>query len=73
MAVTFFGIDLFPYQSRALALSWTPDALTHLRAAGASPSVPNTWSAFVDRGLRAIGFKNGKADLPGMVIKYLFQ
>jgi hypothetical protein len=64
-------------QSRSLDLAGTAQALARLRAAGAvraplpAQELPVGWVRLLDKGLRAVGYANGTADLPGFVRSYL--
>ena len=64
------GTNLQPSRERVLELAGTPQALARLRAAGARSAEPGGWVGLLDRGLKAAGYKNGAADLPGLVARY---
>jgi hypothetical protein len=65
------GTNLQPMRERSLELAGTPAALARLRAAGARSAEPSGWVGLLDRGLKAAGYTNGTADLPGLVARYL--
>lgn len=65
------GTNLQPARERVLDLAGTPEALARLRAAGARSAEPGGWVGLLDRGLKAAGYKNGAAELPGLVARYL--
>jgi hypothetical protein len=65
------GTNLQTSQERTLALAQTPEALARLRAVGAPSDEPGGWARLLDRGMKAAGYKNGAADLPGVVAGYL--
>jgi hypothetical protein len=65
------GTELRPERERVLQLAGTPEALARLRAAGAPSAEPGGWVGLLDRGLKAAGYANGTADLPGLVARYL--
>jgi hypothetical protein len=60
-----------PVRERSLELVRTKEALARLRVVGAPSSEPSGWVSLLDRGLKATGYKNGTADLPGLVAGYL--
>ena len=68
--------DASPSRAKTLELSGTRDALAHLMAAGVprpatqSPTVPSGWVSLLDRGLKAVGYQNGTADLPSFIARY---
>ena len=71
VSVSVSGSNSLPVRERSLALARTPEALARLRAVGAPPAGPGGWISLLDRGLKAAGYKNGTADLPGLLAKYL--
>jgi hypothetical protein len=77
VAINIPGSDGGPAQARSLDLSGTGVALAKLRAAGpaAAPApphdIPPGWARLVDQALKAAGYTNGTADLPGVVARYL--
>jgi hypothetical protein len=71
VAVSISGTGLQPNRERSFELAGTPEALARLRAAGAPSAEPGGWVGLLDRGLKAAGYVNGTADLPGLVARYL--
>lgn len=71
VSLTVSGTNLQSARERVLELAGTPEALARLRAAGPQSAQPGGWIGLLDRGLKAAGYKNGAADLPGLVGRYL--
>jgi hypothetical protein len=71
VSLSVSGTNLHPTGERTLDLAKTPEALARLRVAGAPPAQPSGWAGLLDRGMKAAGYKNGAADLPGLVTRYL--
>nr|WP_294519141.1 hypothetical protein [uncultured Rhodopila sp.] len=70
VAVSVSGTNVQPARERSLDLAGTPEALARLRAAGAPSAEPGGWVGLLDRGMKAAGYKDGAADLPGLVARY---
>jgi hypothetical protein len=70
-SVSMSGLNPLPVRERSLELVRTKEALARLRVVGAPSSEPSGWVSLLDRGLKATGYKNGTADLPGLVAGYL--
>jgi len=71
VSLSFSGTGLQPNREWSLELAGTPEALARLRAAGAPSAEPGGWVVWLDRVLKAAGYANGTADLPGLVARYL--
>jgi hypothetical protein len=70
VSMSISGTKLQPRGERTLELTKTAEALARLRAAGAPSAEPGGLIGLLDRGLKAAGYKNGAADLPGVVAGY---
>src|SRR5205085_12553184 len=71
MSLSVAGSNKLTVKERSLALAGTPEALARLRAAGAPSTAPDGWLGLLDRGLKAMGYRNGMADLPALLLEYL--
>jgi hypothetical protein len=71
VSLSVAGTNLQTVRERTLDLAGTPEALARLRVAGAPAAEPSGWVRLLDRGMKAAGYKNGAADLPGLVARYL--
>jgi hypothetical protein len=71
MSLSVAGSNPLTVKDRPLALAGTPEALARLRAAGPPSTAPDGWLGLLDRGLKAIGYRNGTADIPALLLEYL--
>lgn len=71
MSLSLAGSNPLTVKDRTLPLAGTPKALARLRAAGPPPAAPDGWLSLLDRGLKAIGYRNGMADLRALLLEYL--
>jgi hypothetical protein len=71
VSLSVSGTNLQTVRERTLDLAKTPEALARLRAVGAPPAEPSGLVGLLNRGMKAAGYRNGTADLPGLVAGYL--
>jgi hypothetical protein len=71
ISLSIAGSNPLSVRDRSLALAGTRQALARLTAAGAPSVAPNGWLGLLDRGLKAVGYKGGLTDLPGVLDRYL--
>jgi hypothetical protein len=71
LSLSVAGSNSLTVKDRPLALAGTQEALARLRAAGTPSTAPSGWLSLLDRGLKAIGYRNGTADLPALLLAYL--
>jgi hypothetical protein len=70
VSVALQGTNSLTVGERSVELGKTREAVARLASLGASSAEPGGWVGLLDRGLKAFGYQNGTADLPGLLAYY---